>query len=579
MNIISNRFEGLSRLALGRKLISEGSLVMRLAHISFACLLLLLAACGFDGPWKFYPEERDIYAGIYTYGYIIDGKSPYVCFSKTYQLDETAAEDFAFYDSAYVVVENLGDSTISGKGDSVYYPKAELVPQGKTPNCFTVSGADSFVGEIGGKYRLHAFFRWDSAGYDVESEFFAEAVIPSGFDFEGVNVPLKGGEYEWHDIHMKNTDVFSAEDWLEVDFLEYPEDVNLYKFVPKYNDSIGGIFVYLDMDVHDGGESMNTTIAYIQEAFMETDSMGYKGMSLHDALEGKAHLGYEENRRVAGLNMLDTIFLPNMNLPLGDFMIHFLATDKAYSQYERYVLGSLDDPRVIPESNIENGMGVFSGMAHLQLPMHMNGNGVDYWYIARANCKNGSGGDSDGWDTKSCRLYQDVLCSGAYKDFYGDEDALYDLNENAYKYYRDRDDSTLSLMENVFCYAPAVKAAMMLDTTSWSIFLPKDIEEKDKNNAYGDALKRYCVASNFKTNKIADCSEMEKDCLEDLEKTGCKEYLWEWCSDRNWNVSKYPQCESGLVSRYYLENQKSSILEREVKKICKDKSIKQCERE
>ena len=133
--------------------------------------------------------------------------------------------------------------------------------------------------------------------------------------------------------------------------------------------------------------------------------------------------------------------------------------------------------------------------------------------------------------------------------------------------------------ENDFCYAPAVKAAMMLDTTSWSIFLPKDIEEKDKNNAYGDALKRYCVASNFKTNKIADCSEMEKDCLEDLEKTGCKEYLWEWCSDRNWNVSKYPQCESGLVSRYYLENQKSSILEREVKKICKDKSIKQCERE
>ena len=530
--------------------------------------LFLLVACDFNGPWSFYPEERDIYTGIYTYGYIVDGESPYVCFSKTYQLEESAVENFAFYDSAYVVVENLDVANPSEKGDSVYYENVELVPQRQKPNCFADQDG-LFVGEIGGRYRLHAFFKWDSAGHDVESEFFAETAIPAGFDIEGVDVPLKNGKYEWHDVETKkNSDLILDEDRLKVDYLEFPEDVNLYKFVPKYNNSVGGIFMYMDIDVHDGGESMNTTIAYMQEAFMETDSMGYKGMSFHDALEGKAHLGYEENRKVAGINMLDTLFLPNMNLPLGDLTLHIFATDKAYSKYERYVLGSFDDPRVIPESNIENGMGVFSGMAQVLIPMHVNGEGVDYWYIAGINCKNGSRWDSDGWDTRSCRLYQDALCSGAYKDFYGEEDALYDLNENAYKYYRDRKDTLLLFKENDFCYAPAVKAAMMLDTTSWSVFLPKDIKEKDKNEAYADGLKRYCVASNFKTNKIADCSAMEDDCLENLEKTSCKEYLWEWCDDRNWDIEKYEQCGSALVSRYYLEKQRSSILERAVEKWC-----------
>ena len=61
------------------------------------------------------------------------------------------------------------------------------------------------------------------------------------------------------------------------------------------------------------------------------------------------------------------------------------------------------------------------GSKKVLIPMHVNGEGVDYWYIAGENCINGSGGDSDGWDNKSCRLYQDVLFSGAYEDFYGEE--------------------------------------------------------------------------------------------------------------------------------------------------------------
>ena len=108
----------------------------------------------------------------------------------------------------------------------------------------------------------------------------------------------------------------------------------------------------------------------------------------------------------------------------------------------------------------------------------------------------------------------------------------------------------------------------MLDTTKWSEFLPDTINAEDKANAYVDGLKRYCVASNFKSNKIADCSALEKECLEDPEKTNCKNYLWLWCADRGWDLDKYEQCRSAFVSRYYLQNLKSNVLHREVEKVC-----------
>ena len=66
---------------------------------------ILLAACDFHGPWEYYPEERETYVGIYTYGYVLENGSPYICFSKVYQLDEVSTENFDFYESANVTVE------------------------------------------------------------------------------------------------------------------------------------------------------------------------------------------------------------------------------------------------------------------------------------------------------------------------------------------------------------------------------------------------------------------------------------------------------------------------------------------
>ncbi len=56
--------------------------------------------------------------------------------------------------------------------------------------------------------------------------------------------------------------------------------------------------------------------------------------------------------------------------------------------------------------------------------------------------------------------------------------------------------------------------------------------------------------------------------MEDPEQNYCKEYLWLWCADRGWDLDEYEQCKSALVSRYYLQELKSSVLKREVENVC-----------
>ena len=75
---------------------------------------LVLAACGdFHGPWEYYPEEREIYTGIFTYGYILSDGGTDICFSKIYELDETASRNFAFYDSVTTHDSSLSMATFS----------------------------------------------------------------------------------------------------------------------------------------------------------------------------------------------------------------------------------------------------------------------------------------------------------------------------------------------------------------------------------------------------------------------------------------------------------------------------------
>ena len=528
-----------------------------LSWFAFLCAVVgvVLVGCDFHGPWEYYPEEREVYTGVYTYGYIVEGSSPYICFSKVYELDESASRNFAFYDSARVTVKGRFD--LNRKKSSKKDTTLVLWSSRENPNCFETYS--SYAGLEGEKYQLKAYFEWDSAGHTARSTYKAEATIPSAVKVKGLNVPKQDKSYEWIPYDEKHP-VF------EIEFLEYPADMEFVKCALDYDHSVRGVLAVLNYNI-DNAESQNTTINQMFKGFTEEDSMGYRGIALHDPLERTQILGFTSNRRVADYNALDTAYLMNMNLPLGSVSVDLYSTDASYIDYIDKVKESVNDSRIIPESNIENGMGVFSGMAKATVYLDVKGDGVFFDHIAWRNCENTEGDNSDSWDSRGCRLYQDIVCSGMYlEDMTIANEDLETVNRKAYEHYRNADSIWNRNVKT--CYASNVKAAMMLDTTKWSIFLPKDISAEDKNNAYADGLKRYCVASNFENNKIADCYSLYQQCMVSFEKNSCKEYLWNWCADRGWDLDRYVQCRSALVSRYHIEKQKSSILEREVDNIC-----------
>ena len=513
------------------------------------CALFMLVACDFHGPWEYYPEKRDVYTGIYTYGYIPSERPAYVCFSKVYELDETAAENFAFYDSAYVTVK--GNFAIRVDDEERVDTTVVLSPLYAKPNCFTRM---AHLGVVGESYTLEAYFEWDSSGHKAKSRYKAEATIPPAVKVKGLNVPKQNGDYEWlayDEDHPR----------FEIEFLEFPMDMQFVKCALDYEHDVRGVIAVLNYDMTNA-ESQNTTINNMLKGFTDEDDEGYRGIAIHDPLEQTENLGFTSNRKVADFRALDTAYLMNMMLPLGDVSVDLFSTDESYIDYIDKVKQSVQDSRILPESNIENGMGVFTGMSKTTVLLHVNGEGVNLKHIAHHNCYNTEGDFSDSWDSKGCRLYQDVLCSGMDAERYWSDD-LATLNSRAYEEYRYRGEP-FTFIES--CNASYVKAAMMLDTTKWSLFLPDSISEEDKAVAYADGLKRYCVASNFENNKIANCYNLYELCMESPENNYCKEYMWLWCSDRDW--PDVEQCRSALVSRYYLKEQKSSILHREVQNVC-----------
>ena len=518
----------------------------------------MLVACDFHGPWEYYPEEREVYTGIYTYGYVLAGGETNVCFSKVYELDEASSQNFAFYDSAYVTVSGLFyDRWKREKKDTT------IKLYSNEPNCFNESYYEGIVGE---SYTLNAYFEWDSSGHKAKSRFKAVATIPSAIKVKGLNAPQQDGSYKWIENPRSDTTkrLYPVIDFT-VSFLEFPMDMEFVKVALDYDQSVRGVLSIMNYNIMDG-ESQKTTMNQMFKGMTDADETGYRGISMHDPLEEQQNLGFSSNRTIAGNKNLDTLYLMNMMLPIGTISVDLYSTDDAYIDYMEKVKQSVSDSRFVPESNIQNGMGVFSGMAVETITIEVTGDAVGFSHIAWSNCKDTEGDNADSWDSRACRLYQDVTCSGM-----PDEDVslqgLQGANEKAPLYYRD----SVYNRHVKACYASNVKAAMMLDTTKWSLFLPDSISEKAKANAYADGLKRYCVASNFESNKIADCSALKRDCLEDPEQNYCKEYLWLWCADRGWDLDEYEQCKSALVSRYYLQDLKSNVLHREVEKVCDDR--------
>lgn len=501
----------------------------------------LLCSCDFQGPWSYYPEESDVYLGVYTYGYIVAEDAPHVCFSKVYELTEASAEDFPFYDSASV--------TVSGKfasGEAT----AKLSPRNSDgkPNCFSADAAD-YAGVAGETYQLKAFFKWDSAGKKVKTEYKAETTIPQKLHAKGFVPPSMMGDAEFVENDYKSH---------SFEHLGFPMDIKPYKVAMEYDESVRGLLTTLVYDNINGGESMDNTINAMMGSMVKPDSMGYTGLSLVAAEYNTTKLGFTARMNLNGKSTLDTFEFTGMTTPIGKLMLRFYATDQAYSDYQSTVLQALEDSRVVPKSNVENGMGVFSGMLKDSLYLEVTDSAaIPFSYIRMKDCEDMTEDPDSTWNTPACRAFGDQLCIDTLDT---DDGVEYDVKS-----------------DHGFCRPIAVKFAMQLDTNKWSLFLPDTLSKEKKDEAYADGLKRYCVSSNFENNSLAKCDQIYEDCQVSPEKNYCKKYLWQWCSDRDWNYKDYPQCGTGLVSRYYIEELKSSILERVVDSWCKENpKDKQC---
>ncbi len=541
-------------------------------NLVFLLLAFLLAGCDFQGPWSYYPEEAEVYQGIYTFGYIVADESPYVCFSKVYGLTESSAENFAFYNSASVTVSGFFGPSIHDDGDTVAHLYS-LESEGK-PNCFRseVSGEyPRYAGLAGESYTLNAAFKWDSAGHMVTTEFKAVAKIPTKVHAKGVIPPSVKGDAEF----MSN-----EYDYLESEFLAFPYDVLTYKIPMEYDESVRGILMTMSYDKIEGGESMNTTLNNMMGAFLDPDSTGYGGVSSKKPEESTASMGVTSRMMVGGQNTLDTMEYPGMTVPIGKSTVYFYATDQAYMDYENTVIAAISDSRVVAKSNVENGMGVFSGMLKDSLLLEVTADTfVTYSHMRGWDCSQEGGmANHKPFESKWCRLIDKSLCVEVKEE--GDSAQVNLLNSKEY---------CISVAERV----QIELSDRYLGNGPWYDYVDEvvtydEFKNRDKDRetliAHKDsinhkALLMYCARSNFENNDVASCDDLREQCQVSLEKTDCKEYLWEWCSDRDWDIGEYPQCGTALVSRYYLEEMNSPILERVVKNWCeKNPKDSQCKR-
>ena len=266
----------------------------------------LLVSC-LQGPWEYYPEEREAYRGIYTIGQVVAGTAPEICFTPLLALDEAMASDFAFYDSAYVEVNGLYESL--GERTAVLNPLPER------PNCFTPSNEDSYRAVSGEAYTMNAVFVWDSLGDRITSRYSAEAKVPLTFSIEQFFAPLGKGEY------LDIIDSFKVKTPV-VSFLEYPDDVDNYKFVSDYDESVRGVLTTLRYDNENGGESPYTSMTkYVSDIF-GSDS-GTLPIKLYSPFDTIARKTFTENMKIGGIKFLDTLTMLNASLPLGKMTIRF----------------------------------------------------------------------------------------------------------------------------------------------------------------------------------------------------------------------------------------------------------------
>jgi hypothetical protein len=521
-----------------------------------AAAMMVLAAC-IQGPWDYYPENPEVFRGVFVTGYALAGKPvEHVCFERVLDLAEEATQAFAFYDSADVRIAGR----FSGASGILI-----LTPVVDTPNCF--QGDTGSRVEPDGDYALTARISWDSAGSKVTSVLTATAHVPRLFKLHD-SAAAPGVADPKRNIKVPDN-IFTREFFLSLppDILlalgrEFPEAVPLVldsgadtstalrDYILLHGKAIqsrllrllaadqftyaeGDTLVYLNGPLNtlshyfSDDRSPDVRAVLITQRFESNSArpetrfdspVGLKRDSSEYYFPGSIRrlIIYPNAKGANGFNLLDSMGVVNVWFHTLRNRLYFYGFEQAYYDYTSTAVDG-SDARVKPKYNVTGGRGIFAGAVPDSFDVHIK--------IDSSTTKSyplqitrGLFCHEDGWqDSKDCRDYYPVYCSG--KDWKPGD-----------------------------CGQAAVSACLEAEADADTALKARCSVPADSARLKDDLAQRgedqVCIGRNF-PDSIPACAAAAKRCLDTKGINPCKQALWNYCLDRAWRPD---QCGPGIAS-------------------------------
>lgn len=512
--------------------------------------LLVLAAC--QGPWDYWPEDPDLYKGVWVYAHVIsDRPLQDVCFEKMLGLTETYVQAFAFFDSAEVSIQG----SFSGSDTNV-----TLTQNPSKPNCF--DGPADLRPVAGGRYALDATVHWDSSGTRVRSHFTANTYIPREFHVNQALAPAPAllenafsdprvldamvkefGDtvftvlsdtaaavafYQANSVRISNVLKSILSPYNENDTVFYmppPSDLLSHYYLPTYSDDVGGVLITEAFDTLNAAKGENSFDFFFGQSPDTADKVD---------IGNRHRLNYLWNVDYGNSgNGMDSMAISNVWFVLGRTDFLFYATTPEYSDYVETAIYDIEDSRIRPKYNINGGAGIFAGMLvdtfSVYAKITPGAKAYPYMRARTLWCKD------EGWDDENCRGHMPVFCA-----------------ENG---YRDQE-----------CWPLAVRAALDSGLV-WNALVADTVPVDSLPSVRYGGEKKWCIAHNF-PDSLATCqAEFQLALVSDTVNQSMRD-VWNWCIDRNWPLATSPQCGTALVSWARINRKNSNVLDREIGKWC-----------
>ncbi len=557
---------------------SKGSLLrqaprsLRVGRIAATLGLILLSAC-IQGPWDFYPSNPPTFHGIYLSGYALSGKPlNQICFEHMLDLAEEATQAFAFYDSADVQVTGSFNGAVR---------TMKLLPQKHAPNCFI--GDSLALVEKGQAYTLEARIVWDSAGRKVTSRLTSTAHVPVRFSISRTAVAPSlaktGGvpsnvftlEFfaqlppnvqtvmikEYGDTLQKlQSDTAALARYFKVNGTKIQARLLGLLEKDKFTYHEGDTLFYLNgalntlSHYYTSDRSSDVNSVLITQRF---DPQGTRPETRFDAIIGippkpgdyyfpgdiRRLIVYPDAKSRQGWNLLDSMGVVNTWFQTIRNRLYFYGFEQTYTQYlaSNGLDGNGPDARVKPKFNVTGGEGVFAGAIPDSFDVNIVTDPLTKSYPLPA--AHASYCDTVGWSSnKDCREYYRGYCES----------------------------KTWAPSE---CRQNAVEACLEADlNTNIPLKLacsPVADSAKKDTTLFRQASTQFCIAHDF-TSANPTCAEYKTQCLETMGSNSCKQNLWTYCLDNNWEPNP---CKLGLVSYCKDKPRLSEVLCRNADAYCR----------